>query len=142
MDSKITKSKFYYDSTTGIIELHPFFDAVPEKDLPFFEETYDEWQKNLQAVSLGWSKKYSNGEVLDIITDPKIVKKQDNESEIINSQRYLSTTDYVITKLQEISLNGDLDELSQAKAQYSDVLAKRKEARTRIAELKAENEKL
>ena len=70
------------------------------------------------------------------------MKKQDNESEIINSQRYLSTTDYVITKLQEISLNGDLDELSQAKAQYSDVLAKRKEARTRIAELKAENEKL
>ena len=62
--------------------------------------------------------------------------KRENYDEIINLKNYLSSTDYVIAKLNELKLEDD-EEYENAKAEYAEVLAKRKEARVKINELEA-----
>lgn len=61
-------------------------------------------------------------------------KQWDNQNEILELKRYLSDTDYVISKLNELKLE-DEEEYEAAKAEYSETLKKRKEARARINEL-------
>jgi len=55
------------------------------------------------------------------------------QNEIYDQQDYLDTTDYVVSKISEAAAFGeDTDAL---KEKYADVIAKRKEARSRINEL-------
>ena len=56
------------------------------------------------------------------------------KNEINSLKQYLSETDYVITKLNEAKIE-DEELFNQLKIEYSDILMKRKEARTRINEL-------
>ena len=56
------------------------------------------------------------------------------EQEIDELKKYLSDTDYVITKLNEAKIE-DEELFNSLKNEYSDILAKRKEARARINEL-------
>ena len=56
--------------------------------------------------------------------------------EITELKAYLASTDYVIAKLNELKLNDD-GEYEKARAEYADVLAKRKQSRARINELLA-----
>ena len=56
------------------------------------------------------------------------------EQEIDLLKQYLSDTDYVIAKLNEAKIE-DEELFNSLKAEYSDILAKRKEARTKINEL-------
>lgn len=60
--------------------------------------------------------------------------------EIAKYKDYLSSTDYVIAKLNELKLEDD-GEFEKAKEEYSEVLAKRKEARNKINELKGSSER-
>lgn len=55
-------------------------------------------------------------------------------TEIFELKKYLTDTDYVISKLNELKLE-DEEEYEAAKAEYSETLKKRKEARARINEL-------
>lgn len=57
-----------------------------------------------------------------------------NLLEITSLKQYLSSTDYVIAKLQEAQLE-DEEEYASLKEEYAEVLTKRKEARARIREL-------
>lgn len=57
-----------------------------------------------------------------------------NSKEIAELKAYLAQTDYVISKLNELKLEDD-EEYETEKANYSEVLAKRKSARARIREL-------
>lgn len=79
-----------------------------------------------------------------ITQDTTAVEKRNKEIEIANEIRslksYLSETDYVISKLNEFKLEDD-EEYEKAKAEYAEVLAKRKEARARINELEAQEAK-
>lgn len=65
----------------------------------------------------------------------------DDAAEKVELEQYLSDTDYVITKLNELKLE-DEDEYEAEKANYADVLVQRKAARKRINEIKAELEKI
>lgn len=83
-------------------------------------------------------KAYINGEIVEI-EDPEVVntveyKNMLKEQEIDELKKYLSSTDYVITKLNEVKIE-DEELFNSLKTEYSDILIKRKEARVRINEL-------
>lgn len=132
------KKKFYYNPTTYEIERRAFYDEVEDKDLPFIELTFEEWEEKLSSLSYGYKKVYLNGEIQEVL-DEKIIntieyKNIQKEWEIKKLKRYLSDTDYVITKLNEAKIEDD-ELFNSLKTEYSDILAKRKEARVRINEL-------
>ena len=132
------KKKFYYNPTTYEIERRAFYDEVEDKDLPFIELTFEEWEEKLSSLSYGYKKVYLNGEIQEIL-DEKVIntieyKNIQKEWKIKKLKRYLSDTDYVITKLNEAKIE-DEELFNSLKTEYSDILAKRKEARARINEL-------
>ena len=132
------KKKFYYNPTTYEIERRAFYDEVEDKDLPFIELTFEEWEEKLSSLSYGYKKVYLNGEIQEVL-DEKVIntieyKNIQKEWEIKKLKRYLSDTDYVITKLNEAKIE-DEDLFNSLKTEYSDILTKRKEARARINEL-------
>lgn len=132
------KKKFYYNPTTYEIERRAFYDEVEDKELPFIELTFEEWEEKLSSLSYGYKKVYLNGEIQEVL-DEKVIntieyKNIQKEWEIKKLKRYLSDTDYVITKLNEAKIE-DEDLFNSLKNEYSDILAKRKEARIRINEL-------
>lgn len=132
------KKKFYYNPTTYEIERRAFYDEVEDKDLPFIELTFEEWEEKLSSLSYGYKKVYLNGEIQEVL-DEKVIntieyKNIQKEWEIKKLKRYLSDTDYVITKLNEAKIE-DEDLFNSLKTEYADILAKRKEARVRINEL-------
>ena len=132
------KKKFYYNPTTYEIERRAFYDEVEDKDLPFIELTFEEWEEKLSSLSYGYKKIYLNGEIQEIL-DEKVIntieyKNTQKEWEIKKLKRYLNDTDYVITKLNEAKIEDD-ELFNSLKTEYSDILTKRKEARVRINEL-------
>lgn len=132
------KKKFYYNPTTYEIERRAFYDKVEDKDLPFIELTFEEWEEKLSSLSYGYKKVYLNGEIQEVL-DEKVIntieyKNIQKEWKIKKLKRYLSDTDYVITKLNEAKIEDD-ELFNSLKNEYSDILAKRKEARVRINEL-------
>lgn len=132
------KKKFYYNPTTYEIERRAFYDEVEDKDLPFIELTFEEWEEKLSSLSYGYKKVYLNGEIQEVL-DEKVIntieyKNIQKEWEIKKLKRYLSDTDYIITKLNEAKIEDD-ELFNSLKTEYSDILAKRKEARVRINEL-------
>ena len=132
------KKKFYYNPTTYEIERRAFYDEVEDKDLPFIELTFEEWAEKLSSLSYGYKKVYLNGEIQEVL-DEKVIntieyKNIQKEWEIKKLKRYLSDTDYVITKLNEAKIE-DENLFNSLKTEYSDILTKRKEARVRINEL-------
>ena len=134
----MVKKKFYYNPTTYEIERRAFYDEVEDKDLPFIELTFEEWEEKLSSLSYGYKKIYLNGEIQEVL-DEKVIntieyKNIQKEWEIKKLKRYLSDTDYVITKLNEAKIEDD-ELFNSLKTEYSDILAKRKEARVRINEL-------
>ena len=132
------KKKFYYNPTTYEIERRAFYDEVENKDLPFIELTFEEWEEKLSSLSYGYKKVYLNGEIQEVLDENVIntieYKNIQKEWEIKKLKRYLSDTDYVITKLNEAKIE-DEDLFNSLKTEYSDILTKRKEARVRINEL-------
>ena len=132
------KKKFYYNPTTYEIERRAFYDEVEDKDLPFIELTFEEWEEKLSSLSYGYKKVYLNGEIQEVL-DEKVIntieyKNIQKEWEIKKLKRYLNDTDYIITKLNEAKIE-DEELFNSLKTEYSDILAKRKEARVRINEL-------
>ena len=132
------KKKFYYNPTTYEIERRAFYDEVEDKDLPFIELTFEEWEEKLSSLSYGYKKVYLNGEIQEVL-DEKVIntieyKNIQKEWEMKKLKRYLNDTDYVITKLNEAKIE-DEELFNSLKTEYSDILTKRKEARVRINEL-------
>ena len=132
------KKKFYYNPTTYEIERRAFYDEVEDKDLPFIELTFEEWEEKLSSLSYGYKKVYLNGEIQEVLDENVIntieYKNIQKEWEIKKLKRYLSNTDYIITKLNEAKIE-DENLFNSLKTEYSNILAKRKEARARINEL-------
>lgn len=132
------KKKFYYNPTTYEIERRAFYDEVEDKDLPFIELTFEEWEEKLSSLSYGYKKVYLNGEIQEVLDENVIntieYKNIQKEWEIKKLKRYLSDTDYVITKLNEAKIEDD-ELFNSLKTEYSNILTKRKEARVRINEL-------
>ena len=132
------KKKFYYDENTGVIEITPFYDEEKEKNLPYIELTYEEWERELATCSYGFKKAYRDGKIIEVADEEvqasEEYQKNIKETEVSELKNYLSETDYIITKLNEAKIEDDAL-FEELKTKYADELQKRKEARERIKEL-------
>ena len=129
------KKKFYYDENTGVIEVTPFYDEKKEKNLPYIELTYEEWERELATCSYGFKKAYRDGKIIEVADEEvqasEEYKSLQKEIEITELKNYLAETDYIITKLNEAKIEDDAL-FEELKIKYADVITKRKEARERI----------
>ena len=131
------KIKIYYDKETGYLCNRYPKDIEVKKDTPFIEIDEEEANKTY-SVQYGKFWAVKNGE-LCIVDDLEVINSDEyknmlKEQEIIFLKQYLSDTDYVITKLHEAKIE-DEELFNSLKTEYSDILAKRKEARAKINEL-------
>ena len=129
--------KIYYDKETGYLGNRYPKDIEVKKDTPFVEVNEEEANKTY-SVPYGKFWAVKNGE-LCIVDDLEVINSDEyknmlKEQEIIFLKQYLSDTDYVITKLNEAKIE-DEELFNSLKTEYSDILAKRKEARAKINEL-------
>lgn len=131
------KIKIYYDKETGYLCNRYPKDIEVKKDTPFIEIDEEEANKTY-SVQYGKFWAVKNGE-LCIVDDVEVINSQEyknmlKENEIDSLKQYLTETDYVITKLNEAKIE-DEELFNSLKTEYSDILAKRKEARAKINEL-------
>ena len=135
------KKKFYYDENTGVIDITPFYDEEKEKNLPYIELTYEEWERDLSTCSYGFKKAYRDGKIIEVADEEvqasEEYKSLQKEIEITELKNYLAETDYIITKLNEAKIEDDAI-FEELKIKYADVITKRKEARERINTLEQE----
>ena len=132
------KKKIYYDENTGVIEITPFYDEEEEKNLPYIELSFEEWERDLATCSYGFKKAYRDGKIIEVADEElqasEEYKSFQKEIEITDLKNYLSETDNIITKLNEAKIE-DENEFRILKIKYADELQKRKETRERIKEL-------
>ena len=131
--------KLYYDKDTGFVsERYPH---NYKKDESVFIEVEDDLYNKTFSVDTGYIWKVENGKpviVEDTDEDEKRELKRMNLNNLLcDYEQYLADTDYIITKLNEARLEDDA-EFETMKAQYSEQLSKRKEARSKINELQQE----
>ena len=131
------KKKFYIDKEV-VIEVTPFFDKQVKKNQEYIELTYEEWQEKLSACTYGFKKVYRDGEIIEVedenIRNSEEYKEIQKLIEIQKCKDYLSSTDYVISKLNEAKIESE-EEYQNLKEKYQETLVKRAEARNRINEL-------
>lgn len=131
--------KLYYDKDTGFVsERYPH---NYKKDESVFIEVNDDAYERTFSVNTGYIWKVENGAPV-IVEDPdensqKELKRMNLNNLLCDYEQYLVDTDYIITKLNEAKLEDDA-EFETMKAQYSEQLTKRKEARSKINELQQE----
>ena len=132
--------KIYYDKKTGYLCNRYPKDIEKTDDSPFIE-VEDEIEEQTYAVEYGKFWKVIDGSLVigdDIETQATQEYKDLVRSNEINEYRqYLNDTDYVITKLNEAKIE-DEDLFNSLKEKYAEILTKRKEARAKINELKAQ----
>ena len=131
------KVKIYYDKETGYLCDRFPKDIEVKEDTPFIEVSEEEAHKTY-CVEYGKFWAVRNNKLVKV-DDVEVINSQEyknmlKENEIDSLKQYLSETDYIITKLNEAKIE-DEELFNQLKIEYSDILMKRKEARTRINEL-------
>jgi hypothetical protein len=114
------------------VEIIPFYDAPTQKEENAVGLDFEQWTKLSCHPTYSYFV-YQDGSVVEKIREDE-KNKVDKADQIASCKNYLSSTDYVIAKLNELKLEDD-GEFEKAKAEYKEVLAKRKEARERINKL-------
>lgn len=132
-------TKVYYQKSTGFIcHRYPYY-YEPESKNDFITISIEEAEPTYQCpYDKIWAVKDGKPVLIDdeqVINTEKY-KTEVKTNEIATLKQYLSDTDYVVAKLNELRLD-DEDEYEAEKAKYSDVLKKRKEARAMINELES-----
>lgn len=140
MEETSSKVKIYYQKSTGYVCYRYPNDYMPNSEDDFIELTDEEAEPTYQCP-YGKIWVVRDGTVV-MVDDEKLQSTQEYrlrilEDEQISLQKYLSDTDYVITKLNELKLE-DEEEYEAEKVKYFEVLAKRKAARKRIREIDEE----
>lgn len=134
------KRKVRYDADTGVVDMTPFYDIKddPSDGRPYVEMTVGQWHDCLGSGLAYYRKVYRDGTITEE-PDPAFEKElaaERREQEAWEARKYLEDTDYVVSKINEATIDGDEARMEMVE-KYADVLAKRKEARKRINELEA-----
>lgn len=135
------KTRVYFQISTGFICHRYPYDYEPENENDFIEMSAEEAEPTYQCpYGKIWAIKDGKPVLIDDeqVINTEEYKAEVKANEIASLKQYLSDTDYVVAKLNELRLD-DEEEYEAEKAKYSDVLKKRKEARARINELKSAN---
>ena len=116
------------------IEVVPFYDAPTEKEGNAVGLDFEQWTKISCHPTYSYFV-YQDGKIIEKIREDE-KNEVDKANQIASCKDYLSSTDYVISKLNELKLEDD-GAFEKAKIEYKDILAKRKEAREKINQLEA-----
>ena len=133
------KVKVYYDKATGYL-CNRYPKDLPQKDnSPFIEITSEE-EEMTYACPTGKFWAVVNGK-LKLVDDVEYLasaeyKKENIEKQIREKQIYLTETDYIITKINEARIEDDEELVKDLKIKYAEELAKRKQYRQEINDLK------
>ena len=132
-------TKVYFQKSTGFIcHRYPYY-YEPENENDFITISIEEAEPTYQCpYGKIWAVKDGKPVLIDDeqVINTERYKTEVKTNEIATLKQYLSDTDYVVAKLNELRLD-DEEEYEAEKAKYSDVLKKRKEARARINELES-----
>ena len=132
--------RIYYNKITGLLcNRYPTDIQIDEKSA--YIEVSEEIANTTYVCPCGkhWVVIDNTLQQVDYETEENKQLKIYNE--IAKYKDYLSSTDYVISKLNELKLEDD-GEFEKAKAEYKEVLDKRKEARNKINELEGASESI
>lgn len=134
------KFKVYYDAKSGYLcDRYPK-DIKASESSPFIEVSEEELEKTYSCpYGKFWGVKNKRLELLEDVEtqNSSEYKRIKAEEEIYSLKDYLSSTDYVISKLNEARIV-DEQEYEKLKIEYAEILNNRKEARARINELEGE----
>lgn len=123
--------RIYYRKKDGFLcDRYPT--NIAEKDA--YIDVDDEEEKKTCWVEGGKHWAVQNGKLVKVDYKDEQYLEHEKANEVAELKSYLASTDYVITKLNELKLE-DEAEYEKAKAEYADVLIRRKQSRTRINEL-------
>ena len=127
--------RIYYNKITGLLCNRYPTDIKIDENSEYIEVS-EEIANTTYVCPCGkhWAVIDNTLQQVDYETEESKQLKINNE--IAKYKDYLSSTDYVISKLNELKLEDD-GEFEKAKIEYKDILAKRKEARERINQLEA-----
>ena len=134
MKEEIKEVRYFRILEGNKIEVIPFYDAPIEKEGNAVGLDFEQWTKLSCHPTYSYFV-YQDGNIVEKIHEDE-KNKVDKANQIASCKNYLSSTDYVIAKLNELKLE-DEAEFEKAKIEYKDILAKRKEARTKINQLEA-----
>ena len=132
MKEKEKEIRYFRILEENKIEVIPFYDAPTEKEGNAVGLDFEQWTKLSCHPTYSYFV-YQDGNIVEKIREDE-KNKVDKADQIASCKKYLSSTDYVIAKLNELKLEDD-GEFEKAKEEYKEVLAKRKEARERINKL-------
>ena len=137
-------NKIYYEKETGYLCNRYPKDIEKTDASPFIEVDDKDYEETFTCpYGLFWAVKDGALKLVDDV-ETKATKEYKTmvlNNEITELQKYLTGTDYIITKLNEAKLE-DNSEFEAMKAQYSEQLTKRKEARSKINELQKQLEEI
>lgn len=131
--------RIYYNKITGLLcNRYPTDIKIDENSA--YIEVSEEIANTTYVCLCGkhWAVIDNTLQQVDYETEESKQLKINNE--IAKYKDYLDSTDYVISKLNELKLEDDV-EFEKAKEEYKEVLAKRKEARNKINELEGASER-
>ena len=132
-------TKVYFQKSTGFIcHRYPYY-YEPENENDFITISIEEAEPTYQCpYGKIWAVKDGKPVLIDDeqVINTERYKTEVKTNEIATLKQYLSDTDYVVAKLNELRLD-DEEEYEAEKVKYSDVLKKRKEARAMINELES-----
>ena len=137
-------NKIYYDKETGYLCNRYPKDIEKTDESPFIEVDDKDCEETFTCpYGLFWAVRDG---VLKLVDDVETQATEEYKTMVLNNeitelQKYLTDTDYIITKLNEAKLEDDT-EFEAMKAQYSEQLTKRKEARSKINELQKQLEEI
>ena len=136
------KKIFFDKSTMAVSGRYPHFYPANDSDfLDVDDETYE------KTFSCEYGKMWAVQDGKPVLVDDVEVQNSDEYKQYVKNNQiceyraYLDSTDYVIAKLNELKLEDEV-EFEKAKAEYKEVLDKRKEARNKINELEGASESI
>ena len=134
--------KIYYNKDGFVCGRYPHNYPIDDENR-FIEVENEDFDKTLSCpVGYIWSVVNGKPE-LTLDPDETETKKRldiEKSNQLATFKAYLSETDYVISKLNELKLEDDA-EYEKARAEYAEVLVKRKEARNKINELEGSSDR-
>lgn len=125
--------RIYYRKKDGFL-CNRYPTDIEEKEA--YIDVDDEEAEKTYSVEGGKHWAVQNGKLIKVDYKDEQYLEHEKANKIAELKSYLDSTDYVIAKLNELKLD-DEAEYEKARAEYADVLAKRKQSRARINELSA-----
>lgn len=127
-------NKIYYRKSDGYLcDRYPTDISHEGEDIGELEIEDEDIYNNTFCCDYGNTWAVVNGELKEIpcpeIQKTENYRKYEAEKTYVQAKSYLTKTDYLISKINEASIEEDEQEVNRLKTEHADILEKRKEYR-------------